>query len=90
MKSAFPLTRLIKAHHLSINAASIMNALVRAGVMEIAEYESTTGSGEIKTYKRIADAYLEYLGDCKHKVNAYVDSQNSFGAMIRRRGQVSF
>jgi len=26
-----------------------------------------------------------YLGDCKHKILAYVDAQNSFGAKIRTR-----
>lgn len=25
----------------------------------------------------------QYIGDCKHRIVAYVDSQNSFGAMIR-------
>ncbi len=28
---------------------------------------------------------IEYQGDCKYKVRAYVDAQNSFGAMIRTR-----
>jgi len=26
---------------------------------------------------------ITYLGDCKHRINAYVDAQNGFGAMIR-------
>lgn len=26
---------------------------------------------------------IQYVGDCKHKIQAYVDSQNGFGAMIR-------
>lgn len=26
---------------------------------------------------------IQYAGDCKHKIQAYVDSQNGFGAMIR-------
>lgn len=29
------------------------------------------------------DYQTQYMGDCKHRVVAYVDSQNSFGAMIR-------
>lgn len=28
---------------------------------------------------------LAYQGECKHKVLAYVDSQNGFGAMIRTK-----
>lgn len=28
---------------------------------------------------------VAYLGECTHLVNAYVDSQNSFGAMIRTK-----
>ena len=28
---------------------------------------------------------ITYQGECKHKVAAYVDAQNSFGAMIRTR-----
>jgi hypothetical protein len=28
---------------------------------------------------------VKYLGDCVYEISAYVDSQNSFGAMLRSR-----
>jgi hypothetical protein len=31
------------------------------------------------------DVGVRYLGDCIHEVAAYVDAQNSFGAMLRSR-----
>ncbi|WP_339897884.1 hypothetical protein [uncultured Gilvimarinus sp.] len=32
-----------------------------------------------------SDVTVNYQGDCRHKVWAYVDSQNSFGATIRTK-----
>jgi hypothetical protein len=31
------------------------------------------------------NAQIIYLGNCRHEIHSYVDSQNSFGAMIRTR-----
>lgn len=28
---------------------------------------------------------IDYLGDCRHRVLAYVDAQNTFGAMLRMK-----
>ena len=28
---------------------------------------------------------VTYLGDCKHRVSAYVDAQNAFGGIVRTR-----
>jgi hypothetical protein len=32
-----------------------------------------------------SNATVDYLGDCRHRVIAYVDSQNVFGAMLRSK-----
>lgn len=31
------------------------------------------------------DATVTYLGNCRHRISAYVDSQNGFGAMLRSK-----
>ncbi|KAI9129282.1 hypothetical protein [Acaryochloris sp. CCMEE 5410] len=36
-------------------------------------------------YTSSKDVNIEYQGNCRHKVWAYVDAQNSFGATIRNR-----
>jgi len=54
------LTKLIKQHHLSISASSVFNLLTAAGVIEIKEYPSTTGSGVMKNYKSITDGFSDY------------------------------
>jgi hypothetical protein len=32
-----------------------------------------------------SEVNVKYLGDCTHEVRAYVDAQNSYGALIRNR-----
>lgn len=54
------LTRLLDQYDLSIDAASIYKALVKAGIVSVMEYESTSGSGEIKYYKKIGQDWLKY------------------------------
>lgn len=36
-------------------------------------------------YKSSAGVSILYEGDCKHSIYSYVDSQNSFGGMIRTK-----
>lgn len=40
-------------------------------------------SAKFPNYYSDSGIEVTYLGECKHKVSAYVDAQNSFGAMIR-------
>lgn len=47
------LTGLVKTTGISLNAASINQALIKAGLAEEVEYASTSGSGEIKKYVRL-------------------------------------
>ena len=54
------LTKLIKTHQLSISPSSVFNLLTAAGVVEIKQYPSTTGSGVMKSYKHINDSYSDY------------------------------
>lgn len=64
-----------------LDAASFYNGLLLAGLMEEVEYESTTGSGEIKTFLRLVDG-TEQLGfnkksgfhEFKTEPRFYVDS----------------
>jgi len=77
---AHSLTKLIKQHQLSISPNSVFNLLTAAGVIEIKEYPSTTGSGVIKNYKSIADGFLDYgknvwtQHEFKTEPRFYVDS----------------
>lgn len=54
------LTSLVKDAGISLNAASLLTALVRTELAETVEYPSTTGSGEIKTFVRLTEAGLKY------------------------------
>lgn len=47
------LKALIAEHDVSFDASTIMNALIRAGHAELVEYPSTTGSGALKSFKRL-------------------------------------
>lgn len=54
------LTNLVKDTGISLNAASLLAAIVRTHIAETVEYPSTTGSGEIKTYVRLTEDGLQY------------------------------
>lgn len=60
LKQTEPLTNLIKDAGISLNAAAILAALKKTDLVEIIEYESTSGSGEIKTFLRLTAAGLEF------------------------------
>lgn len=80
------------AHYdLSLNPASIHNALVNAGVMRTVSYLSTTGSGEEKTFKEIVPDYL-HLGinrrsmhEFKTEPRFYIDSFPQLLAIVVRQ-----
>ncbi len=55
------LKSLIADHGVSFDAATIMNALVKTGHAEVFQYPSTTGSGVMKSFKRLT-AQAEHLG----------------------------
>jgi NAD-dependent DNA ligase len=59
IKSA-TLTSLLDEHSCSMDANSIMRVMMRYGLAEDAEYISTTGSGEVKRFRRLTDEGLNY------------------------------
>ncbi len=54
------ITRLLKAHDLSLNAATIYIALIRAGILREVEYVSSSGSGEIKKFRQLTEKGIQY------------------------------
>lgn len=56
------LTKLIEENGSGLNASSMFVGLERAGVVRKVEYESTTGSGEHKSFWEINKQY-RYLGE---------------------------
>lgn len=53
-------TELLKAHDSSLNAASFNTAAEKAGILRKVNYESTTGSGQIKSFYAITDDFSKY------------------------------
>ena len=53
--------QLLEANGLPLNADSLLTCLLGAGVMEVRTYISTTGTGEIKQFLAVCEAY-EHLG----------------------------
>ena len=53
-----------------INANSFYKILEEMGLVEEAEYLSSTGSGEIKTYSRLTEAGIIYGGNKKNVFSA--------------------
>ncbi|EBU7766774.1 hypothetical protein [Salmonella enterica] len=51
---------LLNKHSSPLNAASLLNAMLLAGLLEEKEYISSTGSGEIKSYRSLTEAGLKY------------------------------
>lgn len=49
------LKALIAQHCVSLDAITIMNALLKVGHAENFEYESSTGSGEIKSFRKLTE-----------------------------------
>ncbi|UNG17530.1 hypothetical protein [Stutzerimonas zhaodongensis] len=53
MSEAKALKALIADYGVSFDAATIMNALLRAGIAEDFQYASTTGSGAMKSFRKL-------------------------------------
>lgn len=49
------LKALISQYGVSFDASTIMNALIKAGYAENFEYLSSTGSGELKSFKKLTE-----------------------------------
>jgi hypothetical protein len=60
MEKPISLTKLCKSHDLSLDAAAILKVLIKIDVIEVLEYPSTTGSGELKKYKSINKMYARF------------------------------
>lgn len=54
------LTSLLDEYSCSLDANSIMRVMMKYGLAEDAEYISTTGSGEVKRFRRLTDEGLNY------------------------------
>lgn len=54
------LKALISEHGVSFDASTIMNSLLKSGHMENFEYSSTTGSGAVKSFKKLTLAGEQY------------------------------
>ena len=82
------LTNLVKDKGISLNAASLLAAIVKTPLAEIAEYVSTTGSGEIKKFVRLTDAGLKYginrtgVHEFKTEVRFYPHTFHEFLAVV--------
>lgn len=51
-----PLKELTSRYGVSLDPITIMNALLKAGYAENIEYLSSTGSGELKSFRRLTEA----------------------------------
>lgn len=54
------LKTLTSQHGLSFDASTIMNALLKAGYAENFEYLSSTGSGELKSFKKLTEEGVKF------------------------------
>ncbi|WP_397458685.1 hypothetical protein AB3464_00590 [Pseudomonas asplenii] len=66
------LKALIADYNVSFDASTVMNALIKSGYAEVQEYLSSTGSGEIKSFKR-----LTVLGE------QFGENKEGFGLSIK-------
>ncbi|MCO7516442.1 hypothetical protein NJF44_15575 [Pseudomonas guariconensis] len=55
-----PLKSLIAEYGVSFDANTILNALINSGHVKNEEYPSTTGSGVMKSFKRLTTAGEQY------------------------------
>lgn len=56
-------SELIDMFDLSIDPSTLFRAMIRLGLMREVEYESTTGSGVLKSFKEITPDGLKYGGN---------------------------
>lgn len=54
-----PAKKLLAEHGLPLDATTLNNSLVLAGLMRITRYESTSGSGEIKYFMELTEEGLK-------------------------------
>lgn len=83
------LTALLEEYSCSMDASSIMKVMMRYGLADDAEYVSTTGSGEIKRFRRLIDEGLNYgvneaspVHDIKTTPKFYVDTFPSLISLV--------
>ena len=57
---ALAVTKLLEKYKTSLNAACMLKCLTASGVLRDVNYESTSGSGEIKTFKEISPDHIKY------------------------------
>lgn len=57
---SYSLTQLSKETKTSLNAASILSAIIKTDLANEVEYVSTSGSGEIKKFVQLSDSGLRY------------------------------
>ncbi|NVZ62023.1 hypothetical protein HX867_08010 [Pseudomonas gingeri] len=57
---AKPLKALLADRNVSFDATTILNALVKSGHAENSEYASTTGSGQLKSFKRLTESGMQF------------------------------
>lgn len=66
-KKAYPLKSLLLKYGCIIDVVTAYKALTNAGVLANCNYQSTTGSGETKSFTEIIDNFL-HLGENKKSV----------------------
>lgn len=85
-KKSDTLTNLLKIAGISLHPATINLALLKTGNAEMAEYLSTTGSGEVKTFLRLTEAGMQFgeNGWSSHPIKTSVRIYtSSFPELIR-------
>lgn len=83
------LTALLDEYSCSLDANSIMRVMMKYGLAEDAEYISTTGSGEVKRFRRLTDEGLNYGineassgHDIKTSPKFYVDTFHTLISLV--------
>jgi len=59
-EKVFTATELLIDRAAVYDAATLFRALEKAGMLSVVEYPSTTGTGEVKTFKALVGKGLEY------------------------------
>lgn len=71
------LKALIADYGVSFDASTIMNALIKSGYAEVQEYLSSTGSGELKSFKKLTELG-EQFGENKEGFGLSVKTEARF------------
>ncbi|MEZ5728202.1 MAG: hypothetical protein R3E48_09520 [Burkholderiaceae bacterium] len=75
MREALAITHLLKSHNAPLNAAQANRLLLRLGILEEAERESSAKPGAVRRFKKLSQAG-EAWG--LNEWNAYGDAQPKF------------